>query len=319
MPPVDRNNPVRAKASESQLSLMEFMREFPDDATCLEHLWRERYAPDGHTAHCPSCNRDRRFHRVKGRPAYDCDTCGHHLHPLAGTIFHKSSTSLQLWFYAIWLMTSTRCGISAKQLERELGVTYKTAWRMFNRIRNQLMEQGDHMLSGEVEVDETFIKGRMRQSERVQRAKDGVNPKNHHRPGTAIVYGAVERGGRIRATTIPDSRARTLLGQTHEYVLPGSLIYTDEWAPYMRLGKLGYTHRRIRHRSRIYVDGETHTQTIDGFFGMLKDAIRGVHHGVSEKWLQGYLNEYAYRWNHRDDPRAMFWLLLHRAVQPVES
>src|ERR671935_20935 len=104
-----------------------------------------------------------RCHRVKARPAYDCDSCGYHLHPTAGTIFHKSSASLHLWFYAIWLITSTRCGVSAKQLERELGVTYKTAWRMFNLIRNELMSQDDEApLSGKVEADETFVGGKMR-------------------------------------------------------------------------------------------------------------------------------------------------------------
>jgi transposase-like protein len=165
MPPVDRNNPKRSKASESQYSLMEFMREFPDDASCLEWLWRERFASDGHATECPKCERPRRFHKVADRPAWDCDSCGYHLHPLAGTIFHKSSTSLHLWFFAIHLVTSTRCGISAKQLEREIGVTYKTAWRMLNLIRNELMVQDDEPLTGEVEVDETGWGGRPRAGE----------------------------------------------------------------------------------------------------------------------------------------------------------
>jgi transposase len=151
MPPVDRDSPIRAKASTSQYSLMEFMREFPDDRTCLEWLWRNRYAADGSHAHCPSCDQTRKFHKVADRPAWDCDHCGHHLHPLAGTIFHKSSTSLHLWFFAIHLMTSTRCGIAAKQLERELGVTYKTAWRMFNLIRNRLMAEDEGELFGNVD------------------------------------------------------------------------------------------------------------------------------------------------------------------------
>src|SRR5438477_4231719 len=166
MSQVDRNNPKRGKASESTYSFMEFQREFPDDAACLDYLWRQRFAPDGAHSFCPKCDRERKFHRVKDRPAYDCDTCGYHLHPTAGTIFHKSPTSLQLWFYAMYLMASTRCGISAKQLERELGVTYKTAWRMFNKIRNQLMTQDDAPLSGEVEADETYVGGKPRQSER---------------------------------------------------------------------------------------------------------------------------------------------------------
>lgn len=139
MPPVNRNEPRRAPSSDSTYSLMEFMKDWPDDATCLDFLWRQRFAEDGHTAQCPKCERERRFHRVKSRPSYSCDSCGKHLHPLAGTIFEKSSTPLHLWFYACYLMTSTRCGVSAKHLERELGVTYKTAWRMFNKIRVQVM------------------------------------------------------------------------------------------------------------------------------------------------------------------------------------
>jgi transposase-like protein len=119
MPPVDRNKPVRAKSSDSQYSLMEFMREFPDDATCLEWLWVNRYAPDGYHTECPKCERERKFHKVNGRPTWDCDSCGHHINPTAGTICHKSSTSLHLWFYAMHLMTSTRCEISSETVGLE--------------------------------------------------------------------------------------------------------------------------------------------------------------------------------------------------------
>src|SRR5205085_1799420 len=136
--------------------------------------------------------------------------------------------SLQLWFYAIFAITNTRCGYSAKALERELGVTYKTAWRIFNRIRNVLMSQDENgMLAGEVEVDETFMVGRIRNDERRRRKAAGI--AGPHREGQAIVFGAVERGGPIRATVIPDSRGKTVLSKTIEYVLPRTLIYTDEW------------------------------------------------------------------------------------------
>src|SRR4051812_20574128 len=161
MSSVDRNNPRRGTASESTYSIMEFIREFPDDRTCLDWLWRQRYSDDGEHAHCTKCETLRKFHRVKSRPSYSCDHCGHHIHPTAGTIFHRSATSLHLWFYAMYLMTSTRCGISAKQIERELGVTYKTAWRMANLIRNKLMGDIDKRpLSGIVEADETWIGGK---------------------------------------------------------------------------------------------------------------------------------------------------------------
>src|SRR5713226_6172573 len=149
MPPVNRNKPKRAASSDSQYSLMEFLREFPDDATCLEWLWRNRYSEDGEHAYCPKCEDDQSFKRYETsqqRQSWTCVACGHHLHPTARTIFHKSSTSLHLWFYAMYLMASTRCGIYAKQLERELGVTYKTAWRMFNKIRSLMSQPEEDVL-----------------------------------------------------------------------------------------------------------------------------------------------------------------------------
>ena len=310
MPPVNRNHPKRAASSESQYSLMEFMREFPDDSACLEWLWRNRCSDDGSHAECPKCERIRKFHKVADRPAWDCDSCGHHLHPTAGTIFHKSSTSLHLWFYAMHLMTSTRCGISAKQLERELGVTYKTAWRIANLIRNELMADDGEVLDGPVEADETYIGGRHR-----HRGMGG-------RPGTdshkTPVFGVVQRGrgrGQVIARVVPDATTPTLMGQITQRVMPASLIYTDEWKPYENLRKAGYSHRRIHHASKVYVSGDIHTNTIEGFFSLAKNGIRGVYHSVSRKWLQGYLNEYAWRYNRRTSTRSQFELLLLRAAR----
>src|SRR5438874_1421203 len=194
MPPVDRLKPTRGRSSESTCSLMEFMREFPDDDACLEWLWRNRHSADGGTAHYKTAQR---------RQSWTCTACGHHVHPTAGTIFHKSSTSLHLWFYAMYLITSTRCGISAKHLERELGVHYKTAWRMFNKIRNQLMDEDVEPLSGEVEIDETFVGGKPRQSDIARRKALGWTPQTDYWERKAVVFGAVERGGRIKATVVP--------------------------------------------------------------------------------------------------------------------
>jgi len=195
----DRNNPIRRPSSDSDLSVVEFWREFPDDAACLDRLWRERYAPDGHHAQCPVCERERKFHRTKTRASYTCDTCGKHLHPMKGTIFEKSTTSLQLWFYAMFLMASTRCGISAKQLERELGVTYKTAWRMFNKIRNELMsDRDDGPLLGDVEIDETSWGGKPRKKLKAQSSELA-----RWRENKTTVLGMVERGGKVRLVSSP--------------------------------------------------------------------------------------------------------------------
>src|SRR5437588_524993 len=177
------------------------MREWPDDATCLEWLWRTRHSPDGKTADCPKCETDRTFKRYEfttRRQSWTCTGCGHHIHPTAGTIFEKSSTSLHLWFYAMYLMTSTRCGISAKQLERDLGVKYKTAWRMFNKIRNQLMADDGVLLTGEVEADETLLGGKIRNDARRRRDALGWSPKKWDQEHKTMVFAAVERHGRVR-------------------------------------------------------------------------------------------------------------------------
>jgi transposase len=291
---------------------MEFMREFPDDAACLQWLWRTRHSEDGLHADCPKCELPRPFHRVKDRPAWDCDYCGYHLHPTAGTIFQKSSTSLHLWFYAMFLISQTRCGISAKQLERELGVTYKTAWRILNRIRTQLMDDEDGKpLSGNVEVDETAMGGKPRASLGRMTRQEGVIWAK--RTKTTVV-GMVERGGRVRATLAENREGRPVRSLVYEHVLPESIVFTDEWVGYNKLGETYKRHHRIRHAERVYVDGDVHTNTIEGFFSNLKRGIGGTYHAVSRKWLQGYLNEYAWRYNRRHDPRAMFHSLALRAA-----
>jgi len=291
---------------------MEFMREFPDDEACLKWLWNTRCAvdPEGTRAFCPKCELDRPFHRVSGRPAWDCDYCGHHMHPTAGTIFHKSSTSLQLWFYAMFLMAQTRCGISAKQLEREIGVTYKTAWRMLNKIRNQLMDESESgPLDGHVEIDETYVGGKPRAYE---------TRKGMQRKGTTwrkeTVLGLVERGGKIKVAHLPDRGGESIKGTIREHVLPSAMIFTDEWPLYVGLDKEYRGHRRIRHKAKVYVEGDTHTQTVEGFFGLFKNGVRGTYHAVSAKWLQGYLNEYAWRYNRRHSERSMFLALAARAA-----
>jgi transposase len=317
VPPVNRNEPIRAASSESSYSLMEFFKEFPDDDACLNWLWHKRFSPDGEHAYCPRCQTARRFKRYTGarqRQVWTCTSCTQQLSPTAGTIFHKSSTSLQLWFYAMWIMTSTRCGVSAKQLERELGVTYKTAWRMFNLIRNRLMTQ-DYQgpLSGEVEADETFVGGKPRQSYRNMVAARGWNMQTAYWDRKSIVFGAVQRGGKIRAEVVSTSRGHDVRNKVREYVLPASIVYTDDFHAYRKLsGK--YTHRRINHSARVYVDGDVHTQTIEGFFSLFKNGVRGVYHSVSKKWLQGYVNEYVWRYNHRDDGEVMFKTLLLRST-----
>jgi transposase-like protein len=314
MPPANRHNPVRAKSSQSLYSLHEFLREFPDDNACLEYLWRERYSKDGENAHCPKCDQTRRFKRYdtkQRRQSWTCTGCGHHIHPTAGTIFEKSSRPLTDWFYVMYLVSTSRCGIAAKQVERELGCNYKTAWRMLNRVRNELMSQDENEpLSGEVEADETFVGGKSKRLGEKRKAGRPTMATNKKTP----VFAMVERKGRIVAQTVPDARAVTLMPLVQQFVLPETMIFTDEWHAYWTLGNLGYRHRRVNHKQNIYVSGNVHTNTIEGFFGHFKTDVRGTHHAISRRWLNSYLNEWVWKWNHRHDDEAMFRQLLTRSA-----
>ncbi|HET6570804.1 MAG TPA: IS1595 family transposase [Solirubrobacterales bacterium] len=312
MPPANRHEPRRAKSSTSEYTLTEFQRDFPDDAACLEHLWHTRYSPDGKHAECPKCEAERVFKRYatkQGRQSWTCTGCGHHVHPTAGTIFHKSSTSLHLWFYAMYLMASTRCGISAKQLERELGVHYKTAWRMFNKIRNELMgDQDAEPLTGRVvEVDETSWGGKPRR--KLTRAEAQA-----FREAKTTVLGMVERGGKVRLRVIAARRGEPLSGAVRANINPESILITDDWMAYRPLRHEYKAHKVINHSAGSYVDGEIHTNTIEGFFGNLKTGMRGAYKKVSGKWLQSYLDEYAWRYNQRKGG-SMFHALLREAAK----
>jgi transposase-like protein len=288
------------------MTYTEFIERFPTNEACLNYL-RDRFYPNG--TPCPKCAKPSRFHKIKGRSAYSCQHCGHHVYPTAGTVFHKSTTSLHLWFWAIFLMSATRCGISAKQLEREIGVSNKTALRMFRQIRKLLHEEGELLgARGPVEVDETYVGAKRKRG-----APRGRPGPTH--PFKTPVMGLLERDGRLVARVVPDTTSATLRANVHEFVLPSAMIYTDEYQPYRKLGQEGYTHRRVNHSARIYVEGDVHTNSIEGFFGLFKNGVRGVYHSVSKKHLQSYVDEYAFRYNRRNSTTPMFWAILDRVQQ----
>jgi transposase len=317
MSTANRKNPVRCASSDSRFSLMEFLAEYPNDESCLVWLWNNRLSLDGEHAFCPKCNEIRAFKRYatkQQRQSWTCQHCGHHLHPTAGTIFHKSSTSLHLWFYAMYLITSTRCGISAKQLGRELGCTYKTAWRIFNRLRYSLADH-DTELSGEVELDETYIGGKDRNKQLSKRQGYAGHSK-----GRATVFGMVERGGKVVAKVVPTpAKSADLLPHVVHRVMPASIVFTDEARYYDPLTMMGYGHGRVHHAASIYVSGSAQTNTIEGFWSLVKRGISGVYHNVSAKHLQSYVDEYAWRYNFRDNPRGHFNLLLSLVASAADS
>jgi len=286
----------------------QFDAEFPNDDVCLETVKEQRFP--GGIKFCETCQKDRKHYRVTGRTAYACDRCGHHIYPLAGTIFEKSTTPLRIWFQAMYLMGSTRCGISAKQIQRETGVTYKTAWRMFKQIRTLLAEDF-HLEGSSVEMDETFVGGRER--------KNPKRPQWLEPSKKTCVVGMVERKGRVRAVIADDTSRKTLHDIAKEYILPTSTVFTDDLASYHGLEDHGYVHHRINHSAGVYVTGDIHTQTIEGFWSLVKKGIGGVYHSVSKKYLQSYLNEYSFRYNHRDCGNLIFPAILAKVSERAAS
>lgn len=282
----------------NKFSLRQFRRKYGTHEMCLEAIKQLRF-PE--STPCPKCTKETVFYPVSGRSSYACKLCGWHVYPLAGTIFEKSSTPLDLWFFAMYLMVQTRAGISAKQLERMLGVTYKTAWRMFKQIR-LLMAQGGSMLDGVVEIDETYVGG------------SSVNRKKNWLTGVEykeVVMGMVSRGGKAYAKHIPNNGKWTLLAQIKENVSPLARVVTDEWGGYIHLPKYGYRHDVVKHKE-TYVVGDIYTQNVENLWSQIKRGITGVYRVVSKKYLQAYIDEYTWRYNNRSYNGGMFDRLLEQ-------
>ncbi len=270
----------------------QFQKDFPDDAACLEAMMKVQFG--GTKIVCPGCGVDgAQFHPMTKRRAYACQECGHHIYPCAGTIFHKSSTKLTNWFFAMYLMTSTRHGVAAKELERQIGCTYKTAWRMAHELR-KLMASADHKgkLSGHVEVDEMFFGPKTD-------GKKGVK-------GKTVLFGAVEREGNIRVGIVPNSKMATLEGAISQNVEKGSRIDSDDNVAYRALPLIGYEHHSVNHSAYEWARGDVHTNTIEGHWGHFRRAVLGTHVHISQKHLWKYASEFSYRRNMRGSHWGMF-------------
>lgn len=275
-------------------TIQQFFKRFPDDNTCLEHLMRTRY---GDRFPCPKCDKEAHYYRIKKRRAYECEHCGNHVYPAVGTPFHRSRTSLQLWFYVMFLFCATRNGVSAKEIQRQTGVTYKAAWRMGHEIRKYMAQvDGDTPLGGMpiVEADEAFVGGKDEQ---------GKDDKT-------IVFGMVERDGEIITRVVPNRREYTIVPHILQNVRPGTRIATDEAPAYKKLPEEGYGHASVNHAAKEYVRGPVHTNTIEGFWAWMKRQISGTHVWVSRKHLHKYLGEMEYRFNLRHSPELMFPILM---------
>jgi transposase len=288
-------------------TIQEFFKRFPDEDTCLAQVFESRY---GQGYVCPNCQRAAKWYRIKVTRAYVCQWCGWHIHPTAGTLFEDTRTPLRLWFYAIYLFTTTRHGVPAKELQRQLGVTYKTAWRMGHEIRKHMAEvDGNPPLTGQVEADETYIGGVNKGAGR------GRGLENE-----AILFGMVKRGGHLMTKVVESADRDTLMREIGRNVRRGSTIHTDEYKGYRGLEGRGYRHVTVNHSEGEYArkDGAG-TNTIEGAFSRLKNSIRGTHVSVSKKHLPKHAGEFEYRYNRRKQPGKMIDELLSVFPPPDEG
>lgn len=278
------------------MTFKEFFQKFPNDDVCLEHMMKVRYG----TEHkCRKCERDSRFYRVSSQRAYACQFCGDHVYPCVGTPFEASRTSLQTWFYAIYLFTTSRHGVSAKELQRQLGVTYKCAWRMGHEIRKHMADvDGEDPLGGIIEVDETYVGGKR------------AGKRGRGADGKTVVFGMLERDGRIMTKIVPDAKRNTLQPHILGNVQEGSEIHSDEWFAYRGLAGKGFEHKTVEHGAGRYAVDGVHVNGLEGYWSMLKKGIRSTHIQVSGEYLENYVKEFEYRYNNRKKPEVMFSDLL---------
>lgn len=286
-----------------EYTISQFKAEFPNEDACLNRVFELTH---GHGKPCPNCHRKVIYRKMKNRKCYQCNKCYKQLYPCAGTIFEKSSTPLTYWFYAMFLFTHSKNGISACELKRQLGVTYKTAWRMLKQIRS-LIKENKATLSGYIELDETFVggKNKNRHYDKKIEGSQGRSFKDK-----TPVFGMLQRGGNVYAYVVPNTKASSLMPIAMTKIAKGSTVYTDEWEAYNPMNK-DYNREFVFHRRGEYAVGNCTTNRIENFWSVLKRTINGSYIRVSPKYLQLYVNECAFRYNNRTNKHIFKELLTY--------
>lgn len=267
-------------------TLAQFLSYFKDEETCRSYFEHMRFAKGDF---CPHCKHDK-INRFSDGIRYRCASCKKDFTIKTGTLFGESKIPMQKWFIAIYLLTTRKKGISSIELSEQVGVSQKTAWFMDHRIREAL-KQGRGKLSGIVEVDETYMGGKHRRSQ-------GFKKKTP-------VMGMTERGGRIKAYHVPTRETHIIHEQLKKHIIKGKThLMSDEAQVYKKLLKLGYQRSAVKHGEGTYVRGNVHTNSIESFWALVKRQYHGTHHHMSQKHLQRYIDEIAYRFNNRDEDMA---------------
>ena len=264
--------------------IVEFLKRFPDELSCIEYLIQARWEDK---IVCPHCGSKRKIYKIKGGKILTCADCRKQFTVKVGTIFEDSALPLQKWFMAIYILTAHKKGISSLQLSRDINVTQKTAWFMLHRIRFAVKTKTFYTpLMGTIEADETYVGGKAH-------GTVGRGAENK-----TAVFGMIQRKGDVRCMPVADVTAKTLQGIISDHVGLGSTIMTDELRSYNGLHD-NYTHKRIKHLKKQYVNGDIHTQAIEGFWSQMKRGINGTYHAISPKHLARYCDEFSYKHNTR--------------------
>ncbi len=279
------------------LTLMDLVDQFATEDDCHEFLAELRW-PEG--VRCPQCGHDGVSY-LKKRRQYDCNKCRKRFSVRAGTIFNDSHLPLRKWFMAVYIMVQSKKCVSALQLKRMLGVSYKTAWYLCHRIRVAMFDEDAAPLSGVIEVDETFVGGKKRKQPG-KRTPRLYGPRSDKFANKTIVMTAVERDGNIRLGVVKSRRRVDIERFLREHTSDVASYYTDELSSYDELGNAETRHETVTHSEGEWVNAKVHTNTAEGVFSLLKRSIVGSFHKVSRKHLPAYLHEIEWRYNNRANP-----------------
>ncbi|MGJ8665188.1 MAG: IS1595 family transposase [Patiriisocius sp.] len=286
-------------------SILELIQAFPDEQTCIDHLEEIRW--NGNVI--SPFDADSKVYDCKGNK-YKCKETGKYFNVKTNTIFDNTKLPLQKWFLAIWLVTGHKKGISSLQLGRDLDITQKSAWFMLGRIRQCFGIDANEQMEGEIEADETFVGGKNKNRHANKKTRGTSDDKTP-------VLGMVQRYGKVVATVVKDTTTASLSREIIKNVKEGATLYTDEYTSYKSLQRI-YDHQFVKHSKHEYVQGRIHTNTIEGFWSILKRGIFGVYHFTSKKHLQLYVDEFVFRYNSRTNTEAgRFNLLLNNLENRV--
>lgn len=294
--------------SIKKYTIKEFRAAYPDEDACLDKIFQLRYK----NLVCPKCESDKPFVRVNNRRSYQCPSCSHQIYPTQGTVFEKTTTPLTYWFQAIFLQTTTRNGVSAKELERQLCICYKTALRMAHQIKILMGNSAPFKLSGVIQADDCFIGG-LSKNRHVDKRIEGSQGRSLK--DKIPVFGMVDMIGKnVIAKVVSDTSRLTITPIIRDNIKPNySVLVTDEWWAYRQMGN-EMPHVIINHTENEYVRGGFDTNRIEGFWSQLKRTIKGTHIHVSRKHLQKYVNEVSFRYMNRNKQDEMFEIILSHVV-----